>query len=108
MNRLAVRFLVSLVLTLLIETPLSLLFKARGKELLLVALVNVLTNPAVVLLSAVMGDSLQIQIFPEILVILIEGYYYKKYGSYIEHPFLCALCCNSVSYGFGIILKIFL
>lgn len=108
MNGLAVRLLVSLILTLLIEMPVSRLFKARGKELLLVLLVNILTNPAAVLLSALMGDGLQIQIFLEILVVLAEGYCYKKYGSYIKRPFLCAVCCNAVSYGFGVILNFFL
>ena len=101
MNELAVKFSVSLFLTLLLELPVSFLFRVRGKDLLLVFLVNVLTNPAAVLLSTLSGDGFFAQIAVETVVILVEGWYYRRYGGAIRQPYLCAVCCNIFSYGMG-------
>lgn len=101
MNELAVKFLISLALTLLLEMPASLLFHVRGKDLLLVILVNVLTNPAAVLVSTLTGDRFLIQIGIEAMVVLTEGWYYRSYGSGISRPYLCAAVCNLFSYTVG-------
>ena len=97
MNELALKFALSLTLTLLLELPVSLLFRARGKDLLLVFLVNVLTNPAAVLVCVLTGDRL-----------LAEGWYYRTYGNGIRHPYRCAAACNLFSYITGAVLGILL
>lgn len=102
MNELAVKFAVSLTLTLLLELPVSLLFHAGGRDLLLVFLVNVLTNPAAVLVSTLAGDVFFVQIIIEVVVIFVEGWYYRSYGRGIGHPYLCAAACNLFSYIVGV------
>lgn len=105
MNMLALKFAVSLSITLLVEIPVAFLFHARGKDILLAVLVNILTNPAAVLLSELMGNQLSIQIILEIVVWGIEGCYYKKYSVAMKNVFLCSLCCNLASYGVGILMR---
>lgn len=105
MNVLALKFAGSLGITLLIEIPVALLFHARGKDILLVLLVNVLTNPAVVLLSELMGNEFLIQIILEIMVWGIEGCYYKRYSINMRNVFVCSLCCNAASYIMGIVMR---
>lgn len=106
MNEPGLKFAVSLGLTLLLEMPVSLLFHARGKDLLLVFFVNVLTNPAAVLVSMLTGDRILVQIVIETVVILVEGWYYRRYGGEIRYPYLCAACCNIFSYGVGVIMTV--
>lgn len=102
MNELTVKFSVSLILTLLLELPVSYLFRVRGRDLLLVFLVNVLTNPVAVLVSTAAGDGLFVQFGIETVVIAVEGWYYRSYGSEIRHPYLCAVVCNLFSYIVGV------
>lgn len=95
----------SLCITLFCELPVSCLFHARGKDILLVILVNVLTNPAVVLISVWTGNRILIQVVLEVIAVGVEGFYYRKYSSNIRNVFLCSMCCNLFSYGAGILLK---
>ena len=108
MNELTLKFALSLTLTLLLELPVSLLFRARGKDLLMVFLVNVLTNPAAVLVCVLTGDRLLVKIGIEAVVILAEGWYYRTYGNGIRHPYRCAAACNLFSYITGAVLGILL
>lgn len=105
MSGLLFRFLISLVLTLCIEVMLAAMCRIRGKDIWLVVLVNCLTNPAAVLLSVLTGDRRSIQFLIEAVVILTEGWYYKKYGEAIRHPVWLAVICNVSSYGLGLILN---
>ena len=107
-------FLISLGLTLLIELSVAFLMKIRGKtELLIVALVNILTNPIVVFLVyftifRAPAYRWPVEIALEILVIPAEGLIYraaKRNGFAFPKPFLLALVCNLSSYGFGLILN---
>ena len=107
-------FGVSLGLTLVIELAVAFLMKTRGfSEFLIVALVNVLTNPLVVLIVYIMifrfpAARWPVEIALEILVIPAEGLLYraaKKNGFRFPKPFLLALICNLSSYGFGLILN---
>ena len=101
MNHLFTTFLMSLVLTLLLELSAACLFKIKGKDLLLVTLVNILTNPAAVLLSLLFGNQRAIQFIIEAVVILTEGCYYKKYGKEIRRAFLFSGVANILSYSMG-------
>ena len=107
-------FGISLGLTLVIELLIAFLMKVRGRaEFLIVALVNVLTNPLVVLIVYFMifrypAFRRPVEILLEILVIPAEGLLYraaKKSGFSFKRPFLLALVCNLSSYGIGLIIN---
>ena len=104
MNEMFLKLVISLLLTLVTEFPVAFLFQAKGKDLLLVFLVNILTNPAVVLVSTLTGDRVSLQMILEGMAILAEGFYYNKYSTYMRKGFLCSFCCNLVSYGAGLLL----
>ncbi len=91
--------LLSLALTLIIELPLAALFKIPIKRALLV---NILTNPAVVLLfhwaSFLSLPTLPVVVILEICAIATEGYFYKGYH---KRPFLVAIILNVISYSVG-------
>jgi hypothetical protein len=105
---------ISLILTLALETG---FFFATGKrdkkDLLLLILVNILTNPAVVLTYWLMvlytGWNAVIIIIPlEIFAVLTEGFYYKKYGRCFKRPYFFSLAANAFSYGTGVLLQYFM
>jgi len=101
----------SLLLTLVLETGFFLLTGKRGRrDLLLVVLVNVLTNPVVVLAYwlIVFYTSLNHVIMKAVLelaAVLAEGYYYKKYGQAFQRPFLFSFAANAFSFGIGLLLQ---
>lgn len=106
MNIFLGKFGISLLMTLVLELPILLLFGARRKDLLLFLLVNILTNPAVVLLSVVFGNGRGVQLVLEGIVILTEGLYYRKYAEDIRRPLACSLAANGFSYGMGMICNL--
>ena len=100
-------FGISLGLTLLIELPIGFAMGMRGKKhILLMILVNVLTNPAAVLLCW-LGVA---QIPVEIAVFLVEaGIYYwfsKDENFTIKYPILLALLANLISWTSGILIQL--
>ncbi len=105
MKILLVQLGISLLLTLVLEFPWILLFRAKRKDLLLFLLVNILTNPAVVVLSIATGYHIIIQLCLEAIVVLVEGWYYKKYTEHMRKSILCSLCANGFSYGVGILIN---
>jgi len=102
---------VSLALTILLETTFFYLTGMRDKrDLALLWLVNVLTNPLVVAVYWLMaarfnGNPYLIQISLESLAVLTEGKYYKKYGRGFTRPYLFAFGANAFSFGMGILLQ---
>jgi hypothetical protein len=105
---------ISLFLTIILETGFFLLIGKRNKkDLLLVVMVNILTNPVVVLsywLVALYTNwgLLWVKAALELLAISVEGLYYKKYAQELRRPFLFSLAANAVSFGIGEILQIIL
>lgn len=103
----------SLGLTLLLEIPVAFLLGVRRKEdLLLVGLVNILTNPIVVLicnlfLLSTASPPPWFLILPlELFAVLTEGFVYQKGLSYRRvHPFLLSLILNGISYFGGLLLS---
>ena len=89
----------------------------KRKEISLVVLVNLLTNPAVVWTLRMAGMFFYppviwgIEVVAEILVIAAEALVYLKFskeeGWNIKRPVLLAVTANVVSWGFGILFKIF-
>ena len=95
-------FAVSLALTLLLELPFVSVWGLRSRHnLKLALLVNVLTNPAVVLLHGLGLPALPL----EAAAVAAEGFCYKARGDGIFRPFLLALCANGFSYGAGLVLN---
>ena len=105
---------ISLALTLALETGFFLVTGKRNKkDLLLVVMVNILTNPVVVLIYwlAVLRagwNSIIILVLLEIFAILTEGYYYEKYGCDFKRPYLFSLAANVFSYGTGVLIQSFI
>ena len=105
---------ISLVSTLILEVGFFLAMGKRNKkDLLLVLMVNVITNPVVVLsfwLVTIYTDwNIIFALIPlEIFAVLTEGYYYKKYGREFRRPYLFSLGANVFSYGTGLIIQYFI
>lgn len=102
----------SLGMTLLTEIGGALVLGVRrGKDLLLVFLVNVLTNlPLVLILDLVyLYDREHLTwyliAFLELAAVVTEGLLYQNYLSFRKwHPLLVSLLLNSISYLGGLIL----
>lgn len=104
---------ISLGLTLLLELPVAAAFGARNRhDLSLAVLVNVLTNPAVVLsyyllASATHWPQFAIQLPLEIAAVGVEAFCYARCARCIRHPILLSICANGFSYAMGLALSIF-
>lgn len=102
---------VSLAMTFVLEEAFALAWGIQGrKELALVALVNILTNPPAALLyhtAVTVGGKagLPITLAVEIAAVLIEWRCYKAYSEQVKRPFLFSLLANGFSYGSGIVLN---
>ncbi|MEG0875531.1 MAG: hypothetical protein RSF77_00140 [Oscillospiraceae bacterium] len=105
---------ISLVLTLFLEMSFCYLVGLRsGRDFILLILVNILTNPTVVLLHHLFSrfSGIEPWIFIsalELAAIGIEGLCYRLASNSIKHPFLLSLGANGFSYFIGLfITKIF-
>lgn len=103
----------SLLLTLILELAFFLLTgKRKKKNLLLVCLVNILTNPAVVIFYGLailytQVNSVIVVLVLELSAILVEGYFYKHYGEEFPHPYGFSLAANIFSFGIGLLIQVF-
>ena len=84
--------------------------KRNKKDLLLVVLVNVMTNPVVVLsywLAVLHTNwSSVIVVIPlELFAVVTEGFCYKKYGQDFRRPYLFSAFANTFSFGTGVLLQ---
>ena len=105
---------VSLISTVALEAGFFLLAGKRNKkDLLLTVMVNIITNPAVVLLYwlAVLytgWNRIVIKIPLELFAVFTEGYYYRKYGRDFKHPYLFSIATNAFSFGIGLLIQNFI
>jgi len=105
-------FVVSLALTLAFELAFALLWGLRSRrELAIVALVNVLTNPAVVLLYhtfvGLFGWSVvSVTAVLECTAVVVEWRYYRACSQVLKKPLLFALLANAVSFGLGCLINL--
>ncbi len=90
--------LLSLLLTLLFELPFALAWGVRKRGLVLVILMNLLTNPAVVTLHYLTGLTL----IWELAAVVTEGFCCR---GMIRKPWLFALLINTFSYSMGELLQ---
>ncbi|MBE6950939.1 MAG: hypothetical protein E7451_06340 [Ruminococcaceae bacterium] len=93
-------FSVSLLLTLAIELPIAYLWGLRGRELVTVAVANVMTNPLAVALHLWGIPQLPI----ELGVVLAEGAAYSLH--FEKKPVLLAIISNALSWGIGILIQL--
>ena len=105
--------LLSLLLTLIVELTFALCCKKRRFDLLLAALVNIATNPPVVLIYTLLRQSVRIPglllALPlELAAIAVEAFFYKRFADDIKRPLLFSLCANVLSYSTGLMLNILL
>jgi len=105
---------ISLILTLILEAGFFFLVGKRDKkDLLLLLLVNVLTNPVVVLSDWLVvlytkWDIRIVLLLLETFAVLTEGWLYKKYGKNFKRPFLFALAANAFSFSVGALMQLFI
>lgn len=98
-----------LLITLIIELIVAFIIKIRDKkDLINVALVNLLTNPIVVSVPILVyinyfGNSQKISlIILEVLTLFVEGFVYSKVLKYKKiNPYLISLILNCSSYFLG-------
>lgn len=102
----------SLALTLVLEELFALLWGLRGRrELTVVALVNVLTNPPVVFLHhtavGLLGwNAAVVTAVLETAAVLVEWRCYRLCSQQLRRPFLFALLANALSYGTGCVINL--
>ena len=98
---------VSLALTLVFEEAFALAWGLRGRrELGLVALMNCLTNPPVVLLYYTAAglwhwNAILSAVVLEAAAVAVEWRCCRAYSEQVKRPFLFALFINLFSYGAG-------
>lgn len=102
--------IISLTLTLVFELGVGLLLKYRGKDLINIFLVNVLTNPLLnsIIVAINYYYGLKVRnislIILEILVVIIEGFIYQKYLEKRNiNGYLLSIILNIASFGLGLI-----
>lgn len=106
-NPLIYSLVVSLALTLALELIMALIWRVKNwHDILLVVLVNVMTNPPVVLThNLIMLDTpLIFTIVIEAVVVALEGLCYKYKARSIKKPFVFAISANAFSYISGLFL----
>ncbi len=101
------RLALCLVLTLIFELGFALAWGAGKKNLLLLILVNVLTNPLVVLWhdSHIENTYFLSTLLPEVCAVIVEAVLLKAFGKQIRYPVLLAVCMNIFSYSVGVLIS---
>ncbi|MDO4543043.1 MAG: hypothetical protein Q4C01_00705 [Clostridia bacterium] len=98
---------ISLGLTLVLELAYAWFCKVRGKDLLLITLVNLITNPVAVLITLLFRNKVAwIELPIEVGVVFLEFALLKGFAKKVERPFWLSLGMNCFSYGAGLIVSI--
>ena len=107
--------LFNLTIVLVVETAVAILFGARkAKDISTVMLVNILTNPPVVLSGLAMAMFINSFEKPllyviEVIVFLLEGFIYSKCKTFgTKNPYLISLVLNFTSFALGELINIFM
>lgn len=104
MDELILALVLSLILTEVFECGFALAVGKRGRALVLCALVNLVTNPPVVLLSCLTGSGWPAVAALEILAILAEWLLYRYSGLY-QKPLFFSLTANALSFSLGLVMN---
>ena len=100
-------FVWSLGLTLCFELAFALLWGVRGRDLLLIALANGVTNPAVVLLHTLFPSPV-VTATLELSAVLVEGLLYRQFAPSLRRPMFFSLLANALSFSLGLLVNLFL
>ena len=97
----------SLMLTQLFELPFAWLWGAKKKDRLVVLLMNILTNPIVVLwhYSTWELGYLVCTVLPELAAIVTEAILLRKFAKNTPYPVLLGIFINLFSYSAGVVLS---
>lgn len=97
----------SLLLTLAFELPFAWLWGAKKKDLLVVLLMNVLTNPLVVIwhYSTWEFGFVVCTVLPELAAIVTEAFLLRKFAKDTPYPVLLGIFINLFSYSAGVVLS---
>lgn len=107
MDDLVRSLLLSLALTETFECAFALSLKKHGRALLLCALVNIITNPPVVLLSRLLDGGWLLIAGLELAATGLEGALFRRSGLY-NRPFWFALAANALSFSLGFVVNRFI
>ena len=103
----------SLIFTIILELGLALIFKIKNKDdIIIIVLVNVVTNPIVVVFPYLLGifygntGRYVLLLILEILTVFFEGFIYKKYLKFKSiNPYVLSILLNVTSYFIGIFIN---
>lgn len=105
---------ISYLITLITEVPSGFLWGVRkAGDFLIIACINTITNPAVVLLSVYLNTHMPIDsartalLLVELLVAAIEGLMFKRLVKSIHHPYMYSIQANVLSFTAGILLSMY-
>lgn len=100
----------SLVLTQAFELPFAWLWGAKNKDLLVVLLMNILTNPLVVMwhYSTWQYGFVISTVLPELAAIVTEAILLRKFTKDTPYPVLLGVFINLFSYSVGVVLSFLL
>lgn len=99
---------ISLLLTEVIEVLFAIAARVKSRrELMLIFLMNVVTNPPVVLITRLCRYAFGTKIYilalaAEIPVVIAEGLMYSKYSKNVKRPFVFAAAINVTSFSLGL------
>lgn len=101
----------SLGLTVALETLFAWLLGLRRRDLLLVVLMNLITNPVVALTAMVLGRETALPrwalLIPlEAAAVAVEWLLLKRFGTDVRRPFLTAVALNAGSFLVGELLQL--
>ena len=103
----------ALAITLAVELLIALLWRRiKGRDIFLVLIINFITNPianAIIYGCRFYMPLTSVKIIEyslEVVVLLSEWLYYRKYMSDFKHPFLLSLTANAASYGAGLLYMV--
>lgn len=99
----------SLALTLLFELPFAWLWGARKGDMLVVLIMNVLTNPLVVMWNYATWELgfIVCTVLPEMAAITAEAFLLRRFTKGTAYPILLGICINLFSYCAGVLLNFF-
>ena len=99
----------SLFLTQLFELPFAWLWGAKNKDLIVVLLMNILTNPLVVMWHYTTWELgfLISTVLPELAAIVTEATLLRKFTKDTPYPVLLGVMINLFSYSAGVLYNFF-
>lgn len=100
-----------LILTIIIECLIAFILKYRKKDLLNIAIINIITNPIVSSMPVyfnikfgILGRDICLFVL-ELLVLIIEGFLFQKYLKKKRiNSYLLSIILNTSSYSIGVLI----